>query len=139
MNSKNSKTSTHSPDKINLKRSDKYAVSSNRNICYTWKNIEKLYNNNKCTKYIIKKHETVIDIPPIKMYINKRENRNYFKVKIGYYLKLLIPETMKLLGRSESKITKNKNGVKVPHLEITEVVLVHCNIVNNDYHHDSRV
>ena len=46
---------------------------------------------------------------------------------------------MKLLGSTESKITKDKNGENVPHLEITEVVLVHCNIVNNDYQQDSRV
>ena len=46
---------------------------------------------------------------------------------------------MKLLGSAESKITKDKNGENVPHLEITEVVLVHCNMVNNDYQHDSRV
>ena len=48
-------------------------------------------------------------------------------------LELLTPETIKLLGRTENKITKDKNGENVPHLEITEVVLVHCNIVNNDY------
>ena len=46
---------------------------------------------------------------------------------------------MKLLGSNENKITKDKNGENVPHLEITEVVLVHCNIVNNDYQQDSRV
>ena len=46
---------------------------------------------------------------------------------------------MKLLGSSESKNTKVKNGENVQHLEIKEVVLVHCNIVNNDYEHDSRV
>ena len=46
---------------------------------------------------------------------------------------------MKLLGSTENKITKDKNGENVPHLEITEVVLVHCNIVNNDYEQDSRV
>ena len=46
---------------------------------------------------------------------------------------------MKLLGNTESKITKNKNGENVPHLEITEVVLVHCNMVNNDYQQDSPV
>ena len=45
---------------------------------------------------------------------------------------------MKLLGSTENKITKDKNGENVPHLEITEVVLVHCNIVNNDYQQDSR-
>ena len=46
---------------------------------------------------------------------------------------------MKLLGSTESKITKDKNAENVPHLEITEVVLVHCNMVNNNYQHDSRV
>ena len=46
---------------------------------------------------------------------------------------------MKLLGSSKSKITKDENGENVPHLEITEVILVHCNIVNNDYQEDSRV
>ena len=46
---------------------------------------------------------------------------------------------MKLLGSTENKITKDKNGENVPHLEITEVVLVHCGIVNNDYQQESRV
>ena len=46
---------------------------------------------------------------------------------------------MKLLGSTKNKITKDKNGKNVPHLEITEVVLVHCNIFNNDYQQDSRV
>ena len=50
-----------------------------------------------------------------------------------------MPETMKLLGSSKSKITKDKNGENVPHLEITEVLLVHCNIFNNEYQQDSRV
>ena len=43
---------------------------------------------------------------------------------------------MKLLGRTENKIIKDKNGENVPHLEITEAVIVHCNIVNNDYLQD---
>ena len=46
---------------------------------------------------------------------------------------------MKLLGSTKSKITKDENGENVPHLEITKVVLIHCNIVNNDYRQDSRV
>ena len=70
--------------------------------------------------------------------MNKIENRITFKIKTGYYPELLTPETKKLLGSNESKINKDKNG-DVPHLEITEVVLVHCNIVNNDYQQDSRV
>ena len=46
---------------------------------------------------------------------------------------------MKLLGSTENKITKDKNGKNAPHLKITEVVVVHCKIVNNDYQQDSRV
>ena len=46
---------------------------------------------------------------------------------------------MKLIGRTENKITKDKNGENAPHLVITEVVLVHCNMVNNDYQQDSQV
>ena len=45
---------------------------------------------------------------------------------------------MKLLGSAKSKIIKDKNGENVPHLEITEVVLAHCNIFDNDYQEDSR-
>ena len=71
--------------------------------------------------------------------MNKIENRITFKIKNGYSLELLTKETMQLLGSTKNKITKDKNGENVPHLEITEVVLVHCNMVNNDYQHDSRV
>ena len=73
------------------------------------------------------------------MYVNRIENRITFKIKSGYYLELLTPETMKLLGSTESKITKDKNGENVPHLEVVELVLVHCNLVNNDYQQDSRI
>ena len=90
-------------------------------------------------EYILKKHNEKIDNPSIKIYVNKIENRITFKIKTGYYLELLTPETMKLLGSTENKITKNKNGESVPHPEITEVVLVHCSILNNDYQQDSRV
>ena len=60
-------------------------------------------------------------------------------MRTEYYLDFLMPETMKLLGSSKSKITKDENGSNVPHLKITEVVLVHCNIISNDYQQDSRV
>ena len=73
------------------------------------------------------------------MYINKIENRVTFKIKTGYSFELLTPETMKLLGSTENKITKDKKGENVTHLEITEVVLVHCYIVKNDYQQHSRV
>ena len=61
------------------------------------------------------------------------------KIKNGYYLELLTPETMKLLGSTESKTTKDKNSKNVPHLEVVELVLVHCNIINNNYQQDSRI
>ena len=73
------------------------------------------------------------------LYINKIENRITFKIKSGYYLELLTRETMKLLGSVESKITKDKNGENVPHLEVLKLVLVHCNIVNDDYQEDPRI
>ena len=90
-------------------------------------------------EYILKKHSENVDNPSIRIYVNKIENRITFKIKSGYYLELLTPETMKLLGSTESKITKNKNGEDVPHLEAVELVLVHCNLVNNDYQQDSRI
>ena len=62
-----------------------------------------------------------------------------FKIKTGYYLELLTPKAMKLLGSTKRKITKDKNGEKVPYLEITEVVLIYFNIVNNSYQENSRV
>ena len=73
------------------------------------------------------------------MYVNKKGNRITFKIKTGHYLELSTLETMKLLKNTENKITKNKNGTGLPHLEVTQVILVHCNIVNNDYQQDSKV
>ena len=88
----------------------------------------------------MKKHGENVDNPSIIIYINKIENRITFKIKSGYYLELLTPETMKLLGSTVvSKINKDKNGENVPNLEVVEVVLVHCNLVNNDYQQESRI
>ena len=86
-----------------------------------------------------KKQGEDIDKISVQIYVNKIENRITFKIKNKYSLELLTPEAMKLLGSTENKITKDKNSENVPHLEITEVVLVHCDIVNNDYQQDSRV
>ena len=69
----------------------------------------------------------------------KIEKSITFKIKKEYYLELLTPETMKLLGSTKSKITKDKNGENVPYLEIAEVVLIHCNVVNNSYQQNSKV
>ena len=73
------------------------------------------------------------------MYIKLKIWKVTLKIKDGYNLELLTPETMKSPGSTKNKITKDKNGENVPDLEITEVVLVHCNIVNKDYQQDSRV
>ena len=66
-------------------------------------------------------------------YSDHIENRITVEIKTGYYFKLLSPDTMKLLGSTKSKITKDKNEENLFRLEITEVVLVHCNIVNKNY------
>ena len=89
--------------------------------------------------YIFKKHWEDIDKPSVQIYVNKIENRVTFKIKNGYSLELLTPETMKLLGSTENKITKCKNGENMSHPEITEVVLVPCDVVNKDYQQDSRI
>ena len=76
---------------------------------------------------------------PIEIFVSKSENRITFKIKNGYYLELLTPETMKLLGSTESKITGEKNGENVLHLEVVKLVLIHCNIVDNSYQQNSRI
>ena len=148
MNSENSKTFKphvlilNVTDKIELRRGAKSIALSNLSIYYTWKNgktFKKYNNNGSCFisdvqdyfEYILKKHNEIIDNSSIRMYVNKIESRITFKVKTGYYPELLRPETKK--SYPENKITKDKNGENVKHLPITEVVLVHFNIVSNDY------
>ena len=158
----NSENSIKLTNKLDLRISEKIIVFSNLSIYYTWKNIKNSYNNNKFKisaptwndefelpdgsysvsdiqdyfEYILKKHGEDIDKPSVQIYVNKIENRVTFKIKNGFSLELLTSETMKLLGSTENKKNKDKNGENVPHLEITEVVLVHCDIVNNDYQQD---
>ena len=79
------------------------------------------------------------DNTSIKIYSNKIKNRTVFKIKTGYKLELLTPETMKLLGSTNKVVDKDKNSENVPKLESVEVVLVHCNLVKNDYEHASKV
>ena len=139
-------------DKLDLRRGKKSIALLNHSIYYTWRNIKSTYNNNKFKisapiwndkfelpdgSYSVSDilyHWENIDNPSVRIYVNKTENRITFKTKTGYYL-----EAMKLLGSTENKVTKEKNGKNVPHLEITKVVLVHCNIVNNDYQQNLRV
>ena len=66
---------------------------------------------------------------PIRIYVNKTENRITFRINTRYYLKLLTPETSKFLGNTTNKITKDKSGETMLHLEISEIVLAHCDIV----------
>ena len=146
-------------DKLVLRRGQKSVPLSNLSIYYTWENIKISYNNTKFKisaptwsdefelpdgsyslsdiqdyfEYMLKKHSENFDNPSIRIYVNEIENRIIFKTKNGYYVELLTPETMKLLGSTESKLTKDRNGENVPHLETVELVLVHCNLVNNNY------
>ena len=80
--------------------------------------------------YIIKNHETLTHKPPIRIFINRTENRIKLKLRLGT---ILTTKKMKLLRSTENRITKDKNGENVPHLEITEVIFIHCSVVNNSY------
>ena len=145
-------------DKLDLRGGENRIALSNFSIYYLWKNnkfkISAPTWNDKFElsdgsysvsdiqdyfEYILKTHGENIDNPSVKAYVNKIENRITFRIKNGHSLELLTPETLKLLGSTENKTTEDKNGENVPHIEITEVVLVHCNIVNNDYQEASRV
>ena len=120
-------------DKLDLRIGKNSIALSNLTIYFTWKNIESSYNNNKFKisapiwnykfelpdgqysvsdiqdyfEYILKKHGENTDKPSVQIYVNKTGNRVTFKIKNGYALELLTSETMKLLGSTESKITKD--------------------------------
>ena len=138
---------------------------ANLSIYYTWKNIKSEYNNNKFKisaptwndtfdlpnrsysiadiqdyfGFIIKKHETLTENPSVQIYPNKIKNRIVFKIKTGCKLELLTPETMILLGNGKKDVGKGKHSENVPKLESVKVVLVHCNLVKNNYQHTSKV
>ena len=75
----------------------------------------------------------------MQIYVNKIKNRIVFKIKTGYKLELLSKETMQLLGSSKKDIDQDKYGEIVQKLETVEVVLVHCNLVHNNYPQASKV
>ena len=77
--------------------------------------------------------------PAIQIYPNKIKSRIVFKIKTGYKLELLSPETMKLLGSTKKDVDKDKDGEDVLKLESFEVVLLHCNLVNNSYQQAYKV
>ena len=88
---------------------------------------------------LLKKHETLTENSPIQIYLNKIKNRIVSKIKSGYKLELLTPETMKLLGSTKKDVNSDKNSENVPKLESVEVVLIHCNLVKNYYQQTSKV
>ena len=91
-------------------------------------------------EYILqKKHEETTDIISIMIHVNKITNRITFKVRREYYFELLTPETMEVLGSTKIKITKDENGEDVSNLEVTEAMLLQCNIANNNCQQNSRV
>ena len=128
---------------------------ANLSIYYTWKNIKSEYNNKKFKistptwndifdlpdhsnsiddiqdyfEFIIRKHETLTENPSVEIYPNKIKNRIVLKIKTGYKLELLTPETMILLGSTKKDVDKDNDGEVVPELESVEVVLVRCNLV----------
>ena len=123
-------------DKLNLKNPNKNMALANLSIYYTWKNIKSEYKNNKfkisaptwndnfdlpdgsysisdiqdCFEFIIKKHETLTENPPIQIYPNKIKSRIVFKIKTGYKLELLTPKTMNLFGSTKKVVDKDKDG-----------------------------
>ena len=138
-------------DKMNLKNPNKNMALANLSVCYTWKNIKSACNKNKFKisaptwneefnlpdgsysvsdiqdyfKYIIKRHETIADNPPVQIYVNRIKNRTVFKIKTGCKLELLSEETRQLSGSSKKDIDQNKDGEIVPRFEIVEVGLLH--------------
>ena len=146
-------------------RYGKSVALSNLSIYCTWKNIKSSYNNNKFKisvptwseefqlpdgsylifdiqeyfEHILKKYGESVDEPSIKIYPNKVKNNIIFKIKAGYYRELLTLETMRLLVSAKNEISKDENGEYITHLEVVDLVLVHCNLVNNDYHRSSSI
>ena len=74
-------------------------------------------------EYVVKKHETMMDNPPVQIYTNKIKNKIVFTITTGYKLDSLSPETMRLLGSTKKDIDQDKHREYVPKLESVEVVL----------------
>ena len=152
-------------DKLNLKNPNKNIALANLSIYYTWRNVKSDCNNNKFNisaptwndtfdvpdgsysiaalqnyfEYITKKHETIAEVSPVLIYVNEINDGIVFKIKSGYKLELLSKETMRLLGSSSDTIDGDKNSELVPKLESVDLILVHCNVVNNNYRQASKL
>ena len=98
-----------------------------------------IYQKYKIILNIFKKHETIGETAPILIYDSTINSRIVFKIKTGYKLELLSKEKLKLLGSTKDIIDSDKSSENVPSLKNVEVVLVHCNLVNNSYQQASRV
>ena len=151
--------------RLDLRSSNKHLTLQNLSIFYNWKNIRQQYKNNKLKikaptwndefelpdgsysmsdiqdyiNFIIKKHNTLPANPSIHIYIYRTDNRLVCKIKAGYKLEFQKPKIMKLFGSSKKLIGKTKNEGNVPSFEVPEVVLVHCNLVDNQYQQKSEV
>ena len=151
-------------DNLNLKNPKQKMALSSLSIYYIQKNIKLEYNNNKFEisaptwndtfnlrdgsysiadiqdyfEFIIKRHETLSENLLIQICPNKLKNKIVFKIKTGYKLEKLTPETMRLLGTAKMDVNKDKDGENLPKLESVEAVLVHCNLVKNDYQQTSK-
>ena len=140
---------------------------ANLSIYYTWKNIKSECNNNKFKisapiwnetfdlpdvfypiddiqdyfEFIIKNYKTLTEDSAAEIYLNRIKNIIVFKIKTGYNLQLLTIRfnEIKLLGSTKKVVDQDKNWENVPKLESVEDVLVHCNLVKNDYQHSSKV
>ena len=135
-------------DKLNLKDPNKNMALANLSVYDLWKKIKSVYNNNKFKisaptwndefdlpdyfEYTIKKLENIANNSPVQIYMNKTKKRFVFKIKTGYKLELLSPETTRSLGSAKEDVDQDKDGEDVPKLESVEVVIVDCNLVNDN-------
>ena len=127
MNSENSRTSEYHvlvlklADKLDLRRGQKSVALSNLSIYYTWKNVKSSYNNNKFKIFALTWSDE-FELPDGSYSIS--DIQDYFEY---------------ILKKHSKSVTKDKNGENVSHLEIVELVLIHCNFVNNNYQQNSRI
>ena len=155
-NNKTSEPHIFRPDlsgKIGLKQPKKNMALVNLSVYCTWKNIKSEYNNNKFKisaltwndtfdlpegpysisdiqdyfEIIIKKHETLTENSPIKIYQNKIKNRSFFKNRLQ--IRIVNPWNNEIVRKHKKDVDKDKDGKNVQKLESVEVVLVHCNLV----------
>ena len=132
---------------------------SNLSIYSRWKKIKSAYNNNKYKisaltwndkfdlldrsysissiqdyfEYIFKKHEIIANNPHVEIYVNKMKNRIVFKIMAGYKLENIISWNNEIIKKYKKDVDQDKDAVDVPKLESVEIVLVHCNSVNNNH------